>query len=61
MNKALHDKMAIEVRAVIREAREAYNASYSFALKVLEIPEIKTGLEIYSYELYGDEIDDGSS
>lgn len=37
----------MKVRAVLREAREAYDKSYGYAKKVLEIPELAEALELY--------------
>lgn len=49
----LTQQVATEVQALVREAREAYDASYRFSLRILQIPEIQRGLELYEQEANG--------
>jgi len=41
------EQVTWKVRALVREAREAYNHSYGFAARIVNIPEIREGLELY--------------
>ena len=41
------DQVTLKVKALVREAREAYNHSHHFAARIVAIPEIREGLELY--------------
>lgn len=39
-------QVTLKVKALVREAREAYDQSHIFAHRIVNIPEIKNGLKL---------------
>ena len=46
-SEEVFEQVTLKVKALVREAREAYNHSHGFAARIVAIPEIREGLELY--------------